>query len=103
MSGKSLKNKILKERGVTSARDVASQRKRTALSKQRNTLGFNKTPLMMYLEQKYLDDIVSLISNGSLGYAESKLGYEVDRTTISKWRKLIKDSKKGESNARDKQ
>lgn len=51
---------------------------------------FPKTDLMQYIETKYNVLLKLDIYRGSLNEAWSRYGGEVDRTTISRWRKYIR-------------
>lgn len=84
---KDIRDKILKERGIVSTRSSVNQRRR--LAKSFGDLPVKKTPLMRLMEVKHGKYITDLILNGTLGDVEKALNYEVDRTTICKWRKRI--------------
>ena len=50
---------------------------------------FPKTRLMRYIELKFGKRLEHLIMSGTLDEQEKKLG--IDKTTISKWRKVINE------------
>ncbi len=50
---------------------------------------FPKTSLMRYIETKYHIRLEREVFKGSLTDVCQKLGWEVDRSTISRWRKHI--------------
>lgn len=49
-----------------------------------------KTPLMKYIEGKYNILLKQDIYRGSITDVQSRYGWEVDRATISRWRKYIR-------------
>lgn len=82
-----IRDRILRERGLTVTRDDVSKHRQ--LSRTVDAVKVHKTPLMRFLEVRYSDNIVNILSSGSLNYIEKKYG--IDRTTASKWRKRIAD------------
>ena len=85
---KSLKHKILRERGVTLQRGT-----RKPLTIDESPSFFPKTRLMKYIELKYGDRVENLIATGTIYELSARLG--IDPTTISKWRKLIRQAREG--------
>lgn len=82
---KSIRDRILKERGLTTTRSDVTKHKQ--ISRTLSDVKVHKTPLMKFLEMKYGENIVTILSSGSLNYIEKT--YNIDRTTASKWRKRI--------------
>lgn len=78
----SIRKRLLKQRGVELKRMT---RKPTTIDDLPSS--FRKTRAMRYVELKFGKRLEDLIATGTLDSLEKKLG--VDRTTISKWRKLI--------------
>ena len=85
-----IKERILKERGLTEHRTAPRKHKRLRLSIEQSISVKSKTPLMRYLEQKYGRPIDELLMSGSLSVVAKRLGNEVDTTTLSKWIKRFK-------------
>lgn len=55
-----------------------------------SAVDFRKTSLMKYLETKYNILLKLDIYRGSINDVCSRYGWEVDRSTISRWRKIIR-------------
>ncbi len=55
-----------------------------------STIDFPKTSLMKYIETKYNIKLRLDIYRGSINDVCSRYGWEVDRATISRWRKIIR-------------
>ena len=51
---------------------------------------FPKTPLMLYIEAKYGIKLKEDIYRGSINDLCSRYHWEIDRSTISRWRKYIR-------------
>jgi hypothetical protein len=81
-----LKQKILKQRGIVGFQPQT----RAPITIQESTSTIDKTPLMQLLEYRFNDTIENLLSTDNHHELEKKLG--VDYTTISRWRKLIRQS-----------
>ena len=77
---------ILKQRGV-------ELQKATRKPVTHNDLPspYHKTRLMRYIELKFKDRLENIIAEGTIYELEKKLG--VDASTISKWRKIIREAK----------
>ena len=82
---KSVREQILKSRGLTTTR--ASIDKHKKLVSAVGDLPLKKTAMMQLLELRHKESIVDILASGSLSCIEKK--YKVDRTTASKWRKNI--------------
>lgn len=82
---KSIREQILKQRGLTTTREAIDKHKK--LVSAVGSLPLKKTPLMQVLELRHKESIVDILASGSLSYIEKK--YKIDRTTASKWRKEI--------------
>jgi hypothetical protein len=77
---------ILKQR-----KSVLEKHTRTPITYDDLESPFPKTKLMKYIELKHGDRLENLIATGTIYELERKLG--VDASTISKWRKLIREVK----------
>lgn len=55
-----------------------------------SAVDFPKTNLMKYIEAKYNILLKLDIYRGSLNDVCSRYGWELDRSTVSRWRKLIR-------------
>ncbi len=55
-----------------------------------SAVDFPKTDLMKYIEIKYSVSLKLDIYKGSINDVCSRYGWEVDRATISRWRKIIR-------------
>jgi len=55
-----------------------------------SAIDFHKTDLMKYIEVKYNVKLKLDIYRGSINDVCSRYGWEVDRATISRWRKIIR-------------
>ena len=82
---KDIRDRIMRERGIAIIRSDVSKHRR--IERATNDINVSKTPLMRYLEVKYEDNIVNILSSGSLSHIEKK--YKIDRSTASKWKKRI--------------
>jgi len=85
-----LRHKILKERGL-----VPPKPKRIDITKlpQPDPTIFEEIPLtakMKYIITKYNISLKTDIFIGSINDVCSRYGWEVDRSTISRWRKYMK-------------
>lgn len=76
-----LRRKMLQRHGI----DFEKNTRRPVVSHD----AIPKTPKMKYLEQKYHIRLEVLLFDGSLDDVVCFLGNEVDRSTISKWRKQL--------------
>ena len=84
----SIKQRILKERGLV--RVDKRNTKRHSFDGHRPVPNVvidrkRKTPLMLYLEEKYHVLIETALVSGSLSVVAKKFGDEVDVSTISRW------------------
>ena len=79
-----LRRKILKDKGV----EPAPHTRRMLTIDERPDL-YPKTPLMKMMELKYHLKLESVIYEGSLDDIVKLFNYEVDRSTISRWRQYI--------------
>lgn len=77
-----LRAQVLNQRGVKPAKRT---KKLQTVDEQPDT--WPKTDKMKALEYKYHIKLDSCLLNGSLSEVVKFLNYEVDRSTISKWRK----------------
>ena len=86
MPRKTIRSKILKARGEVSAGygKISTPDKLSA--------AFHKTHLMKYIELQFGKPLPELIAKGTIYDVAKRLG--VDYSTISKWRKVIKESDK---------
>lgn len=55
-----------------------------------SAVDFPRTDLMKYIESKYNIKLKLDIYRGSINDVCSRYGWEVDRSTISRWRKIIR-------------
>lgn len=87
-----LREKLLKERGLTPTQPKARQHRKLVLKVQPGRPDLHKTPLMQMLEMKYggSQNIWEILQSGSLSTIRKRLGNEVDISTISKWMKKYK-------------
>lgn len=88
VSSAELRRRILKEHGLI-------PKKRpfflpTPEPYDESTVDFPKTPLMLYIEAKYNIRLKLDIYKGSINDVCSRYNWEVDRATISRWRKYIR-------------
>lgn len=81
-----IRKSILKKRGV-----VLEKGTKTPITYDDLESPFPKTKLMKYIELKFGGRLETLIANGTIYELERSLG--VDASTISKWRKLIREAK----------
>lgn len=87
-----IRQKILKQRGIVGFQPQTRQP--VAFGEQESAVP--KTTLMRYLELKHNKSIEELLASGSNYELEKKLG--VDFSTISKWRKMIREANNGRTN-----
>jgi len=84
-----LRRRIMKEHGLTPPKPPPY-----FLSEQpeynESAVDFPKTSLMKYIEMKYEVKLKEDIYKGSINDVCSRYGWEVDRATISRWRKIIR-------------
>lgn len=83
-----IRNKLLKERGITRTSPERHKRKKF-LPANRFTIS-HKTPKMMYLEMKYNKRIEDILISGSLSSIVRAYGGELSPSTVSKWIKRFK-------------
>ena len=81
-----VRSRILKQRGVELAKHTRKPRTADDLPAP-----YPKTRAMKYLELKFGKRLEELILVGNIYDLEKKLG--VDATTISKWRKLVNETR----------
>ena len=84
-----LRRKILKSRGVELEKHT-----RKPITYDELPSRFRKSRLMKYIELKNNNKLENLIFKGTIYEVASKLG--VDASTISKWRKLLSETKEEE-------
>jgi len=84
--GLSLKEKVLKERGLVEQQGSVGQHKRLVTIPKSN-LDHLKTPHMKYLEMGHKKPIEQLLLAGSLSMVAKKL--DIDRSTASRWIKKL--------------
>jgi len=82
---KKVRNRILERRGV-----VLEPQTRTPIEYHDAPTDFKKTTMMRLLEMRYGQRIEKLISGGTIYEAAKRLG--IDATTVSKWRKRIREA-----------
>lgn len=87
ISNKSIKDKILEERGLIEHQTTKHTPKRLARIPP-SPLDSLKTPLMKYLELRHGKPIQDMLMAGSLSQVAKKL--DVDGSTVSKWIKHLK-------------
>ena len=80
-----LRRQILKGRGVTPAKHT-----KQLLTEDELPDLYTKTPKMKYIELKYHIHLENEIFKGSLFDVSRRFSYEIDRSTVSRWRKHIK-------------
>ncbi len=89
ISTRELRRRILKEHGLIPPNPPAY-----FLPPQpeydESMVDFRKTALMKYVETKYSISLKLDIYKGSINDVCSRYGWEVDRSTISRWRKKIR-------------
>ena len=81
---RSLKKRILRKRNV-----VLEPRTKNPITPDELPTPFKKTIRMMFIELKHGRPIQELIADGSIDDVAMYIG--VDRSTVSKWRKRIRD------------
>jgi len=81
----SLRKRILKHKGI----EAVEPKTKRLLQLEDLPDYFPKSSLMRYIEAKYYIRLEREIFTGSLTDVCQKLGWEVDRSTISRWRKHI--------------
>ena len=81
-----IRNRILKHRGV----ELAKHTRAPTTYDDMPSL-YHKTKAMKYIELKYNDKLENLIFTGTIYDTGKRLN--VDYSTISKWRKIIRDAK----------
>ena len=89
MPGKNLKDvrrQVLKQRNVQ-----LRPRTKRVVTIDDMPAEFNKTQLMKYIELKYSKPIDTIIWEGTLDEVANK--YDIDRSTVSKWRSKIEKEK----------
>ena len=82
---KKIRNQILRDRGLLSTKDTVSSH--SHIVSKNPTVPIRKTNTMMLIELRHHMDIVDILSSGSLNFIQKKYG--IDRTTASRWRKLV--------------
>ena len=80
-----LRRRILKQKDVTPAKHT-----RKMLSFEEQPDDYPKTSTMKYIELKYRVRLEKEIYTGSLNDVCKRFNYEIDRSTISRWRKHIR-------------
>lgn len=81
-----LRRKILRDKGVRPLKHT-----NIMLPPHEHPDTFPKTDMMKMIEYKYKVKLEDFIFTGSLSEVARRLNGDVDRTTISKWRKYIKE------------
>ncbi|KKK84272.1 hypothetical protein LCGC14_2785050 [marine sediment metagenome] len=84
-----LRRRILKEHGLVPPKPPAYFLP-DAAPYDESAIDFRKTNLMKYIETKYIILLKQDIYRGSINDVCSRYGWEVDRSTISRWRKIIR-------------
>jgi len=84
---KSLKQKVLEERGLIEHKPAKGKHKRLVTIPPSN-LDYLKTPQMKYLELVHKKPIETLLMEGSLSIVAKKL--DIDTSTASRWIKKLK-------------
>lgn len=82
---KKVRNRILERRGV-----VLEPQTRTPIEYYNVPTDFKKTTMMRLLEMRFGQRIERLLATGTIYEAAKRLG--IDATTVSKWRKRIRDA-----------
>lgn len=89
ISIREIRRRIIKEHGLTPTKHPPY-----FLPEQpeydESAVDFRKTDLMKYIEVKYNIKLKLDIYRGSINDVCSRYGWEVDRATISRWRKVIR-------------
>lgn len=83
-----LRRRIIKEHGVTPHRVPYYLPEQEPYDE--TSVDFHKTPKMKYIEIKCGILLKNDIYLGSLNEVCSRYGWEVDRSTVSRWRKVIR-------------
>lgn len=84
-----LRRRIIKQHGLTPPKHPAYFLP-DAEPYDESTVDFPKTDLMKYIEVEYNILLKLDIYRGSINDVCSRYGWEVDRSTISRWRKIIR-------------
>ena len=81
-----IRQKILQQRNIAGFKKGS----RKIQTVDELTTVYNKTPLMKLVELKFSTPLHELIMEGNIYELEKKLS--IDSTTISKWRKIIREA-----------
>lgn len=84
-----LKRQILDRKGVQ-----PEKRTKRMLTVDEQPDTFHKTPTMKLIEYKYHIKIENEIFIGSLMDVVIRFNHDIDRSTVSKWRKYIKERRR---------
>lgn len=87
-STRKLREQILREHGLAPRHKKSSPT--TALSYDELSVDFHKTPLMHYIEEHFGVTLKVDIYKGSLNEVCSRYNWEVNRSTVSRWRRYIR-------------
>ncbi len=86
---KELRRRIIKEHGLTPPKSPPYFLP-DAPPYDESAVDIHKTSLMKYIETKYKISLKLDIYRGSINDTCSRYNWEVDRSTISRWRKIIR-------------
>jgi len=89
ITAKELRRRILKTHGLVPPK-IPNYYLPESAPYDESMVDFPKTPLMKYIETKYTILLKLDIYRGSINDVCSHYGWEVDRSTISRWRKVIR-------------
>lgn len=84
-----IRRRILKEHGLVPRKHPPLFLPEPPLYDE-SLIDFPKTPKMLYIETKYNVKLKLDIYRGSINDVASRYNWEVDRSTISRWRKVIR-------------
>jgi len=85
-----IRNKLLKEVGLTPTQKEKRRNHKLKPLPQAVIPKVRKTPMMLYLEEKYKEPVEKVLLSGSLNVVAKHFNGEVDRSTISRWIKRFK-------------
>ena len=89
ISATEIRKRILKEHGLR-RRKLPNYFPPGQEPYDESEIDFRKSPLMLYIEEKYNVLLKNDIYLGSINDVCARYGWEVDRATISRWRKYIR-------------
>lgn len=85
-----IRNQLLKELNLVEHRPEPRKHKQFRIKPKVIIPSQDKTPMMLYIEEKYGKSITEILQLGSLTVIAKYLNSEVDRSTISRWIKRFK-------------